>query len=129
MKSFHGSYILVVDDLVDNLLLLQTLLESEGYHVEVADSGELALEKIRTLPPNLVLLDVMMPQMNGYELTQIVRQDDRLSAIPIILVTAHRDVHVTHGLLAGANDFIYKPIDADEVLTKVKNFVNSAAVE
>ena len=81
--------ILVVDDLADNLFLLQTLLESEGYVVETALNGKAALDKIEQIPPNLVLLDIMMPGLNGYEVTRQVRQDERFSALPIVLITAH----------------------------------------
>ncbi|QYO68712.1 response regulator [Leptolyngbya sp. 7M] len=71
--------ILVVDDIADNLLLLQAILESEGYQVELADSGPAALDRIKTAPPDLVLLDVMMPDMNGFEVTQRVRQVAQLN--------------------------------------------------
>ena len=64
--------ILVVDDIPDNYFLLQTVLESEGYSVEVADSGRSALESIAFHPPDLVLLDVMMPEMNGFEVTRLI---------------------------------------------------------
>ncbi len=67
--------ILVVDDLPDNYFLLQTVLESEGYEVEVADNGRVALESIASHPPDLVLLDVMMPEMNGFEVTRRLRQN------------------------------------------------------
>ena len=76
--------ILVVDDITDNYLLLQTLLETEGYQVEVADSGQAALAKVESNPPDLMLLDVMMADMNGYEVTQHIRQNPRLPFIPIL---------------------------------------------
>ena len=81
--------ILVVDDVADNSFLLQTFLELEGYQVEVADSGYLALEKIETAPPDLVLLDVMMPGMNGYEVVKHIRENQQLPFIPILLVTGY----------------------------------------
>lgn len=68
-------YILVVDDLSDNLFLLQTSLEAEGYNVDTADNGSSALEKVEASPPDLILMDVMMPDMNGYEVTQQIRQN------------------------------------------------------
>lgn len=115
--------ILVVDDLADNLFLLQTLLEAEGYCVETADSGAIALTKIESTPPDLVLLDVMMPDMNGYEVTRQIRQNAQLPFIPILLLTAHDQASATQGLNLGANDFIRKPINLDELLARIKAFL------
>jgi CheY-like chemotaxis protein len=75
--------ILVVDDLPDNYVLLQTFLESEAYEVAVAESGRAALDKIAANPPDLVLLDVIMPGMNGFEVAQRIRQNPALPFIPI----------------------------------------------
>ncbi|MBD3882419.1 response regulator [Phormidium tenue FACHB-886] len=115
--------ILVVDDLSDNLFLLQTVLEAEGYEVDTADSGSSALEKVRDLPPDLILLDVMMPDMNGYEVTQQIRQNQSIPFIPILLVTAHEDANAIQGLALGANDFIRKPIELDHLLERIKTFL------
>lgn len=115
--------ILVVDDLMDNLFLLQTVLEAEGYNVELADNGQAALTKVQTSPPDLILLDVMMPDMNGYEVTQQIRQNPEVPYIPILLVTAYDEPKAVEGLNSGANDFIRKPIDFDELLARVKAFL------
>lgn len=115
--------ILVVDDLFDNLVLLQTVLEAEGYQVELAENGQSALAKVEASPPDLILLDVMMPGMNGYEVTQQIRQNSELPYIPILLVTAHSEPKAVQGLTAGANDFIRKPIDFDELLARVGAFL------
>jgi DNA-binding response OmpR family regulator len=115
--------ILVVDDLADNLFLLQTLLEAEGYAVETADSGTIALTKIERTPPDLVLLDVMMPGMNGFEVTRKIRQNEELPFIPILLLTAYDQTNAAQGLNLGANDFIRKPINLDELLARVKAFL------
>lgn len=123
MLSSQLYRILVVDDLADNLFLLQTVLETEGYEVDTADSGSSALAKIKAVPPDLLLLDIMMPDMNGYEVTRRIRQNDRLPFIPILLVTAHDEATATQGLDVGANDFIRKPIDADELLARVRAFL------
>ena len=120
MLHFQSGRILVVDDLADNLFLLQVFLEAEGYEVDTADSGSLALDKITAFPPNLVLLDVMMPGMNGYEVTQRIRQNDRLPFIPILLITAHEEVTVSQGLDMGANDVIRKPINFEELLARIR---------
>ncbi len=112
--------ILIVDDVADNSFLLQTLLESEGYEVEVANSGQAALEKIMAAPPALVLLDVMMPGMNGFEVTRQIRQNGHLPFIPIVLVSGYDQPSLDQALNIGANGFIRKPIDFEEVISKVK---------
>lgn len=112
--------ILVVDDIADNLLLLQAILESEGYQVELADSGPAALDRIKTAPPDLMLLDVMMPEMNGFEVTQRVRQDPSLPFIPILLVTGYTEPTPAEGFDVGADGFIRKPIDFDELLHRIR---------
>jgi CheY-like chemotaxis protein len=112
--------ILVVDDIPDNYFLLQTVLEAEGYHVEVADSGYAALESITSHPPDLVLLDVMMPVMNGFEVTQRIRQNSALPFIPILLVTAYSEPTPADGFDVGADGFIRKPIDFDELLDRIQ---------
>jgi DNA-binding response OmpR family regulator len=123
VASSHSYRILVVDDFVDNLILLQTILEAEGYEVETADGGSIALEKVQALPPDLILLDVMMPDIDGYEVTRQIRQNPRLSFIPILLVTAHATVDAIQGLDIGANDFIRKPFDFDELLARIRAFL------
>ncbi|MBD2021093.1 response regulator [Leptolyngbya sp. FACHB-36] len=120
---FKGSRILVVDDLADNLFLVQAILEAEGYCVETAESGTQALEKVKLAPPDLILLDVMMPGVNGYEVTRRIRQNRQIPFIPILLLTAHNHVSAAEGLNVGANDFIYKPINLDELLARVKAFL------
>jgi CheY-like chemotaxis protein len=117
--------ILAVDDVADNLFLLQAVLEAEGYQVDTASDGDMALAKVQTSLPDLILLDVMMPRMNGYEVTQHIRQSDDLPFIPIILLTAHGEASIARGLKAGANDFIYKPIDFDELLERVAAFLSA----
>ena len=112
--------ILVVDDLDDNLFFMQMFLESEGYQVETASNGKQALTKIWEAPPDLVLLDVMMPDLDGYEVTRQIRQN---SALPFMLVTAHGDLSAARGLDLGANDFVRKPVDVDELLARVRSFI------
>lgn len=112
--------ILVVDDIEDNVFLLQTVLEAEGYEVEVADRGRLAVAKVEAAPPDLILLDIMLPDITGYEITRQIRQNQTLPYIPILLVTAHEHSNAVEGFSVGANDFIQKPIDFDDLLTRVK---------
>jgi CheY-like chemotaxis protein len=119
--------ILIVDDLADNLFLLQMVLEAEGYAVEVADNGRLAVAKVAAAPPDLILLDVMMPEMNGYEVTRQIRQNQALPFIPILLVTAHEQPNAVEGFNAGANDFIRKPIDLMSCWRESKPFCSLAS--
>lgn len=118
--------ILAVDDVYDNLLLIENILEDEGYKIDLASDGFSALKKIAEAPPDLVLLDVMMPEMHGYEVTRRIReshQKDELPYIPILLVTAHDQSSAVEGLDAGADDFIRKPFDTDELLARVRSLL------
>lgn len=126
MLLSSNSRILVVDDVPDNLFLLQTVLEAEGYEVDIASNGAVALAKIQSSPPDLVLLDVMMPGMNGYEVTQQIRENDRLPFVPILLLTAAREASLQQGQEAGANDFIFKPVDFDDLLSQVNRYLQLA---
>ncbi|MCY7274894.1 MAG: response regulator, partial [Phormidesmis sp. CAN_BIN44] len=112
--------ILVVDDTPDNCLLIQAILQDEGYDVELSESGKDALAKIERLPPDLVLLDVMMPGMDGYEVTRRIRQNAELPFMPILLTTAYDQPSVAQGLDLGADDFIRKPVHFDELLARVR---------
>ncbi|PZV10741.1 MAG: hybrid sensor histidine kinase/response regulator [Leptolyngbya sp.] len=112
--------VLVVDDSADNRFLVQTTLEYGGYGVELAENGKIALEKIEQLLPDLILLDVMMPGMDGYEVTRRIRQNIDLPYIPILLITADERSSVVKGLDMGADDFIRKPVDVDELLARVR---------
>ncbi len=115
--------ILVVDDSADNRFLVQTTLECGGYEVAVAENGKIALEKIDQFPPDLILLDVMMPEMDGYEVTRRIRQNVDISYIPILLITADERSSVVKGLDIGADDFIRKPVDVDELLARVRSLL------
>lgn len=115
--------ILVVDDLFDNLFLMQTLLETEGFKVETADNGRSALKKLQDSPPDLVLLDVMMPGMNGYEVTQKIRQSSPIPDIPVLLLTAHDEAEASQGLQAGADGFIRKPVNFDDLIGQIQGLL------
>ncbi|HEY9622131.1 MAG TPA: response regulator [Crinalium sp.] len=125
--SSETAQILVVDDVLDNLSLLQTFLQAEGYTVEMASDGALAWDKMKAAPPDLVLLDIMMPNMDGYELTRKIRRDDQLRSIPVVLITAHVEACRIKGLAVGATDFIRKPIDFDDLTIRVKAILEHSA--
>lgn len=116
------SSILIVDDIKDNVVVLRAFLEAEGHSVDTADNGWEAIRKMREARPDLVLLDVMMPDMTGYEVVERVRQHQDLSDVPIVFVTAYLDVTETEAREMGANDFIRKPIDYDKLLSSVRAF-------
>ena len=117
--------ILAVDDTRDNLILVQTILQSEGYEIDLVADGLTALQQIEQSPPDLILLDVMMPGIDGYEVTRRIRNNPELNAryIPILLITAFHQSSVVEGLDAGADDFIRKPFDTDELLARVRSLL------
>lgn len=113
--------ILAVDDSPDNLLLLETLLEDlDEYELTCVENGVKALEFVEDSPPDLILLDVMMPGIDGYEVAQRIRSNETLPFIPILLLTAHEQSSVVTGLDAGADDFIRKPFQLDELMARIR---------
>ncbi|MEB3181094.1 MAG: hybrid sensor histidine kinase/response regulator [Nostocaceae cyanobacterium] len=121
--SSHSDKILVVDDSPDNVFLIKTILEEEGYAITTAEDGFSALEKVAESPPDLVLLDVMMPGMDGYEVTKRIRKNTDLPFIPILLITAYDAPSVAQGLDLGAEDFIRKPVAVEELLARVRSLL------
>ena len=116
--------ILVVDDQTQNVELLEAYLAPIGYEVVTATSGLEALGKIKDCSPDLVLSDVMMPGMDGFELTRKIKQDALLCHIPVVLVTALRETEDrVKGIDAGCDDFISKPVDKLELLARVKSLL------
>ncbi|MBD0387184.1 MAG: hybrid sensor histidine kinase/response regulator [Nostoc sp. C3-bin3] len=115
--------ILAVDDTLDNLILVQAILESEGYEIHLVSDGIKALRQVEQSPPDLILLDVMMPGIDGYEVTRRIRNNPAISYIPILLITAFHESSVVEGLDAGADDFIRKPFDTDELLARVRSLL------
>jgi CheY-like chemotaxis protein len=127
MSDRSDFHILVVDDLSDNRFLLQTILETEGYRVDTAEDGRTALAKVRAAPPDLILMDVMMPDLNGYEVTQQIRQNSSIPPIPILMVTAYDDTVHHQGRAVATDGFIRKPIDFEQLLAQVATFFTSQA--
>ncbi len=122
-KNKEANSILIVDDVEDNLFLLEAILTEEGYEVDSAKNGKEALAKIEASPPDLVLLDAMMPGMDGYEVTRRIRQNKKIPFIPVLLITAYENANIPQGLDLGANDFIRKPIDYEELMARIKAFL------
>jgi adenylate cyclase len=116
--------VLVVDDEEHNRTLLRDPLEAAGYEVMEAEDGSRALELMAGRTPDVVLLDVMMPRMHGFELCQRLRQEPRTASIPILMVTALAERHERlMGIKVGANDFLLKPVDLQDVILRVGNAV------
>ncbi len=124
--------VLVVDDEPDFALLVQGNLQKEGFEVDVAYNGVEGLEKIKQNPPDAVVLDVMMPEMDGYEVCSEMKKDDRFADIAILMLTAVAD-HVTStryshfdGMSMEADDYLPKPASAEEISDSLKSLLNIA---
>jgi putative two-component system response regulator len=116
--------LLIVDDEERNIRLLKALLAPQNYNLREAVNGEEALRRIAEDPPDMVLLDVMMPKINGFEVCRRLKQDEKTKTIPVILVTALSEKqHRVQALEAGADDFISKPVDQTELTVRVKSLL------
>lgn len=118
--------VLIVDDEIDSLKLIGLLLESKGYQVMAAQNGERAIEKALQEPPDLVILDVMMPGMSGYEVCRRLRTNPRTATIPILMFTAKTQVmDKVIGFEAGADEYLTKPIQPTELIDRVETLLAS----
>jgi diguanylate cyclase (GGDEF)-like protein len=123
--------IMIVDDTKENINVLRKTLSRIGCKISVALDGKMALDLIPKLKPDLVLLDVMMPEIDGFEVCRRLKEDEELENIPVIFITAKGDVEdIVDGFEAGAVDFIMKPFRQEEVLARVKTHLTlSAAIK
>ena len=115
--------ILVVDDSKTELYHLCDLLGKRGYAVHTAESGEEALRRLGEEKPDLILMDVVMPGQNGFQLTRTITRDPRWSDVPVIMCTSKgQETDKVWGMRQGARDYIVKPVNADELFAKIKAF-------
>ena len=120
--------ILIVDDVVSNVLLLKVLLKNLNYQIATANDGLQALSAVETEKPDLILLDVMMPGLNGFEVAEKLKENPETRDIPIIFLTAlNATSDVVRGFKAGANDFISKPFHKEELLIRVSHPISLIA--
>jgi len=121
LASEHAETILLVDDVPENLAVLFEVLSGAGYEVLVAERGEAALERMPELKPDLVLLDVRMPGLDGFEVCRRLRANPEFAELPVIFMTAlNETVDKVEGFRAGAVDYVTKPLEAEEVLARVR---------
>ena len=116
--------ILIVDDEADIIEILQFVLESQGYECVTAMVGETGLNLAREINPDLIILDVMMPKINGYKISRLLKYDNKYKDIPILMITARsQEEDKVIGEETGANEYITKPFQVDYVLEKVKSYL------
>ncbi|MDE7085983.1 MAG: hybrid sensor histidine kinase/response regulator, partial [Prevotella sp.] len=122
--------ILIVDDVVSNVLLLKILLTNEKFQICTASNGELCIEQAKKEKPDLILLDVMMPGISGFDTATILKKDPETQDIPIIFLTAlNSPSDLVHGFQVGANDFLSKPFNKEELLMRVMHQIQLVAAK
>ncbi|MEC4892981.1 MAG: diguanylate cyclase [Oscillatoria sp. PMC 1051.18] len=124
MNTFHPEdfLILVVDDLNQNLQVIGEILEKQGYETTFATNGKQALTRIKSADPDLILLDLMMPEMNGLEVCQIIKKDLQFKELPIVFLTASDEkTNLIQAFEFGAVDYVTKPFHVPELLARVRN--------
>lgn len=124
------SKILIVDDVPKNIQMAMNILKNEGYHMFYAQSGEKALELIQKNEFDLILLDVMMPEMNGYEVCNILKEDARTNKIPIIFLSGKDSTSdIERAYEVGGLDYVIKPFISIELTTKANTYIKLKKLE
>lgn len=119
-----GSRLLIVDDNVPNCELLEAYLADDQYEIEMAYDGQEALEAVARREPDLILLDIMMPRLSGYEVCQRLKENDETRAIPVLMVTALNEMgDIEKAVAAGCDDFLTKPVNKIELRTRVRSLL------
>src|SRR5258707_3738097 len=126
-KPQNSPLVLVADDEVHTTVMLARIFEREGYRIHTANDGATALDAAQKLLPDLILLDIQMPLMDGFEVLSALRENPLTATIPTIIVTAkaRQPTDVAHGLNLGADDFIHKPFDPRELLARAENKIRA----
>ena len=115
--------VLVVDDSPTERFFLTELLAKHGFAVSAAENAEEAMIKVKAVSPDLILMDVVMPGQNGFQLTRAITRDPRFTNVPVIMCTSkNQETDKVWGMRQGARDYIVKPVDADELVAKIKAF-------
>lgn len=118
------AHILIVDDSPTDAYLVKNMLQSHGYKTSEASSGAEALEKSKALKPDLILMDVVMPGLNGFQATRKITKDPDTSHIPVVIVSSkNMDSDRAWGLMQGAKDFLVKPVKEQELLDTIKKLI------
>ncbi len=122
--DLSGSRVLIADDNDQNRELLDAYLADEGYQILMAKDGEETLQVVREQQPDLILLDIMMPRMSGYEVCETLKNDSEFSGIPVLMVTALKEMgDIEKAVAAGCDDFLTKPVNQLELTTRVRSLL------
>lgn len=113
--------VLIVDDSKTELMFLTDLLQKQGFLVRTAENGEEALKRLAEEKPDLILMDVVMPGQNGFQVTRSISRDPQFSDVPVIMCTSkNQETDRVWGMRQGARDYVTKPVDSEELLSKIR---------